>query len=95
MYYLTNKLNIRKQHGLQSCGWFGVCYIYLLDIGFLAVAVPQVFAGCYKSCHYIFTFRFFTKNEGEFFSWGAIVKLGKYFVYFGIVVVSDGILGTL
>ncbi len=27
--YLTNKLNNRNQHYLQSCGWFGVSYIYI------------------------------------------------------------------
>ena len=55
------------------------------------MAASQELADCYESCSYICTFRFFTKNEGEFFGWGAVIKLGKYFVYFGIVVVSDGL----
>ncbi len=38
---------------------------------------------------YICTFTFFTENEGVFFSRGAIIKVGKYLDYFGIVVVSD------
>lgn len=32
----------------------------------------------------------FAKNKGTFFSWDAIIKLGKYFVNFEIIVVSDG-----
>ncbi len=44
---------------------------------------------CYKSCSYIRTFGFFAKNETEFLGWITGVKLGEYFINFGVVVVSD------
>jgi len=63
----------------------GVCLLAVC----LFLVVPQEMARCYKSCSYIGTFGFFTKNVTEFLGWATGVKLGKYFINFGVVVVSD------
>ncbi len=62
--------------------WVCVCVCFSL-------AVPQEMTRWYESCSYITTFGFFTKNEAEFFSWATHVKLGKYKINFGVVLVSD------
>ncbi len=42
-----------------------------------------------KCCSYKCTFGFFSKNEAEFLGWITGIKLGKYKINFGVVVVSD------
>ncbi len=54
-----------------------------------SLAVPQEMTRWYESCSYITTFGFFTKNEAEFFGGATKVKLGKYMINFGVVLVSD------